>query len=144
MAASIHIRRADRSESEAIASLVLIVVREVYGHLIADIPFPATDWSTSWVAVAEDEIVGVALAEDDRVEDLWILPKYRGVSIGRDLLDAAEGDIASCGHAVARLRVVAENSRARAFYTRHGWSDVRTYPHERFGFPVVDMVKRLA
>jgi hypothetical protein len=40
--------------------------------------------------------------------------------------------------------VVAENQAARRFYARCGWSEAEVYPHERWGFEMVDMVKRVS
>ena len=60
------------------------------------------------------------------------------------LLVALEEQIKSDGHSSARLRVVADNTRARKFYCVHGWREVRTYPHERDGHLMTDMEKELA
>jgi GNAT superfamily N-acetyltransferase len=143
MAGKFAIRRAAGGEGEEIVRLVLSVVQEVYGHLIAEIPPPLADWDRSWVAVGSSGLVGVGLAGADWIEDLWVSADHRGMGIGTGLLSALEMEIAAGGHDTAKLRVVAENHRAQAFYAAHGWRETARYPHEKWGFTMADMVKHL-
>ena len=57
---------------------------------------------------------------------------------------ALEAQINSDGFVKAKLRVVAENEAARKFYRREGWLELKSYPHEKWGFLRVDMQKELA
>jgi len=141
------IRRANESDAPQILRLVEDVVAEVYGHLFGGERPPAPDgsepWASGWVAEDRGSIVGVGLAPDDWLDDLWLARAYRGRGLGAALLACLEAQIAERGHAQAWLGVVAGNSAARRFYLDHGWQEVSTYPHERWGFEMVDMTKPL-
>jgi GNAT superfamily N-acetyltransferase len=129
----------------AIERLVLDVLREVYGDLFpGEVPPPDGRWACGLVAEVAGRIVGVVVSDDDWVEDLWVAREHRGCGIGSQLLAAAERQIAERGHAEARLRVVAENARARRFYGARGWVETVFHPHEKWGFTMLEMTKRLA
>jgi len=57
------------------------------------------------------------------VDDLVVLPTYRGHGYGRALLSAAEAYAAACGRTTLRLRVKGGNRPARDFYTRAGYTE---------------------
>jgi GNAT superfamily N-acetyltransferase len=138
------IRPVAQREVAAVAALVEAIARDVYGHLFqGDPPRPEGKWAQSLLAEEAGRLLGVMVADDDWIEDLWVLADCRRRGIGRRLLSAGEDQVAAAGHALAKLRVVAENQGARRFYARCGWSEVETYPHETWGFPMVDMVKRV-
>jgi ribosomal protein S18 acetylase RimI-like enzyme len=133
---------ADRPEIER---LVLTVARDVYGHLFeGDVPEPEGNWEKALVAEQRGRLVGVVVAADDWIEDLWVARDQRGRGLGSRLLAAGERRIAAEGHAVAHLRVAADNERARRFYAARGWSETDAYPHERWGFMMLDLIKPLA
>jgi GNAT superfamily N-acetyltransferase len=139
------IRPAAASDVAGIERLVQDVVREVYGRLIpGDTPTTAGMWSRGLVAEVAGRTVGVVVSDDDWVEDLWVAREYRDQGIGAMLLTAAERQIAMRNYTEAQLRVVAENLDARRFYAAHGWAETVSYPHERWGFAMVEMVKALA
>jgi GNAT superfamily N-acetyltransferase len=143
---SITIRIAQLSEAEQIRSLVNDVVQETYGYLHPPKLTALNDpnlWIKSWVALDDSIIVGVGLANDDCIDDLWIHSGYRKQGIGKALLSALETQINSDGFVKAKLRVVAENEAARKFYRREGWVELKSYPHEKWGFLMVDMQKEL-
>jgi GNAT superfamily N-acetyltransferase len=138
------VRPATAADLPAIERLVFEVAREVYGHLFHhDVPRPEGKWSKALVALQDGRIVGVIVADDDWVEDLWVAAPYRGSGVGSRLLAAGEHQIAARGHGVAHLRVVADNERARRFYAARGWAETSPYPHERWGFTMLDLIKRL-
>lgn len=140
------VRPAETDDAAQISGLVSDVVRELYGHLFdGEPPFPADPDPPvgGWVAVADGSVVGVGAGDGDYIDDLWLRPGYRGRKIGSALLSTLESQIRKGGHSRARLRVVAENHRARGFFARRGWRETRIYPHERWGFPMVDMHKDL-
>jgi GNAT superfamily N-acetyltransferase len=140
----IVIRTARDSDEAAIERLVCAVVREVYGDLIpAAARHHAGNWSGGLLAEIEGRMVGIVISDEDWVEDLWVLKDHRGRGIGGALLAAAERQIAERGHAKAYLRVVARNLDARRFYAAHGWAETVSYPHERWSFTMVEMVKAL-
>jgi GNAT superfamily N-acetyltransferase len=138
------VRQATGADLPAIERLVLEVAREVYGHLFHhDVPHPEGKWSKALVALRDGRIVGVIVADDDWIEDLWVAAPYRGCGVGSRLLTAGEHQIEARGHRVAHLRVVADNERARRFYAARGWAETSPYPHERWGFTMLDLIKRL-
>jgi GNAT superfamily N-acetyltransferase len=139
------IRPATGADVPAIERLVLEVAREVYGHLFRhDMPHPEGKWSKALVALQDGRLAGVIVADDDWIEDLWVEAPYRNCGVGSRLLAAGEQQIAARGHRVAHLRVVADNERARRFYAARGWTETDPYPHERWGFPMLDLIKPLA
>lgn len=139
------IRPALAADLPAIERLVLTVAREVYGHLFQDdMPRPEGNWLQAMVAAQDGRIVGVIVADDDWIEDLWVAAPHRGRGIGSRLLAAGEHQIRARGHALAHLRVVADNERARRFYAARGWAETSPYPHERWGFAMLDLIKPLA
>ena len=141
-----HLRRAARDDAGDILQVIEDVVQEMYGHLFSGpVPLPgdAVIWVGSWVAVVDGRVAGVGRIRGAVISDLWLRPGCRGRGVGRDLLALLETQIKAAGHRQARLRVVAENGPALRFYARHGWREARRYPHERHGFPMVDMHKRL-
>jgi GNAT superfamily N-acetyltransferase len=139
-----RVRNAEPAEVPRIEALVASVVDEIYGHLFhGDAPRPEGDFERSLVAIERGQLVGVALTRHEWLDDLWIAPPHRGHGVGRRLLAAAEAQIASRALTRARLRVIAENDRARRFYLAHGWAEVRSYPHERYGFPMIELEKPL-
>ena len=137
-------RPATASDLDAIAALVETVAAEVYGHLFQGAPPPPDGrWAQALVAAADGRIVAVMVADDDWIEDLWVAADWRRRGVGSRLLAAGERQIAARGCFLARLRVIAENHGARCFYARHGWSEAETYPHEKWGFAMVDMLTQV-
>jgi len=59
------------------------------------------------------------------IVNLYVRPAARGNSIGTDLLDAAETELAEAGADTVSLEVLAANSDARRFYSRHGYESHR-------------------
>ena len=57
------------------------------------------------------------------VDDLVVLPQYRGRGYGRALLRRAETYAAAHGRGTLRLRVKGGNHRARGFYARAGYAE---------------------
>ena len=139
------IRRPFASECALVQSLVQSVVDETYGGQWAPPPLQIDieDWTQGWAAVEADTIVGIILTDGDHVGDLWIASGHRSAGVGAMLLARAEREIAERGHSTIRLRCVATNHRAMAFYARHGFIQVRRYPHESEPIEMIDLAKRL-
>jgi GNAT superfamily N-acetyltransferase len=83
--------------------------------------------STTWVALDDDEVVGMAVAgptrDDDRPGEqelyaLYVLPSHWGSGAGQALWEQAQP--------VTSLWVLEGNARARAFYARNGFRPDRT------------------
>ena len=84
------------------------------------------------VARSTDEIVGFAMVGLEHgdyeqsvtrgvVNNIFVLPEWRGRGIGGRLLDAAEVALADAGADVFSLETMATNARARRFYEREGY-----------------------
>jgi GNAT superfamily N-acetyltransferase len=142
--ADLTIRHIAGGELDSVRHLVTRVVEEIYGSLFPEgVSEDHTNWGEALVAVSEGIIIGVALTSEDTVDDLWVSADHRRRGVGRALLASAESEIQQRDYRLARLRIVADNAAARHFYTAHKWSEAETYPHERWGFPMVNMTKEL-
>jgi ribosomal protein S18 acetylase RimI-like enzyme len=129
-----------------VRDLVQTVIDEIYGGLWTDPPVPIgnQDWTLAWVAVSQETIAGVALTQDDWIDDLWVHRCYRGAGVGRLLLSRAELEIAQRGFLTSKLRVVSSNRHAIRFYERFGWSVQRLFPHEKFPIEMAELRKSIS
>ena len=142
MSTALNIRQSTSADNAAINHLVTQVIVECYGHLLPNYePDPNADWEHAWVAERNRKIVAVLLTAREWIDDLWIAKAERRLGIGTRLLQIAEQEIAARGKPRARLRLVAENTTALKFYTKNGWQYLRRFPHEKFGFEMVEMSK---
>lgn len=78
------------------------------------------------VADIGSEIAGFYCLECDGGEltDLWLAPKWHGQGIGSRMLDDAQRQARLAGYEHLRLKVLASNSRALAFYHKEGMEEV--------------------
>ena len=67
------------------------------------------------------------------IDELYVMPQYRGIGLGARLLSTAEETFRQGGCTVAFLQIGRDNEAARAFYRGHGYAD-------RAGFELVDKV----
>jgi GNAT superfamily N-acetyltransferase len=140
--AALNIRQSTLADHAAINQLVTQIVTECYGHLLSNFdPNPNADWEHAWVAERNKKLIAVLRTENEWIDDLWLLKSERSAGIGNCLLRIAEQEIASHGNVLARLRLVAENTNALNFYSKHGWQHVRSFPHEKFGFEMIELSK---
>jgi ribosomal protein S18 acetylase RimI-like enzyme len=75
-----------------------------------------------WVAVRDAEILGYAALEGDMLEHLYLRPDARRQGIGTRLLD----EIRRHSPDGVSLHVFQQNTDARAFYERHGFTVLDT------------------
>lgn len=143
MPAEIVIRVARPSEDEPIQTLVQTIADETFAYLFpsSQVPIGKSDWSSSWVAISGEVIVGVTMTRDEWVSDLWVRRENRASGVGVKLLAHAEREIRDRGHDTIRLRVVKSNTRAVDFYQHHGWRVRRQFPHEKFDHMMLEMTK---
>ena len=75
-----------------------------------------------WVAERDGSLVGfVSVDEEDNfIHNLFVLTRWLGHGVGSQLLATALASIGS----PARLKCVAENTRAISFYQAKGWQKV--------------------
>ncbi|SRR5579871_1307042 len=140
----VFIRRPQPHELKSVQALVQTVVDEVYGGVWAPSPLPVGEeenWEQSWIALLDENIIGVVLTSEEWLDDLWVLREARGCGVGQRLLAKAEAEIVARGHETLRLRVVQSNAAAIGFYRHHGWQIARTFSHEKFPITMFEMVK---
>jgi len=143
MPPQIVIRQARAEENRAIHELVQTIADETFAYLFANqqVPIGEANWFSAWLAVSERDIVGVTMTQDEWVSDLWVRSDSRRSGIGAKLLAHAEREIRNRGHQTFRLRVVKSNTRAVRFYQNQGWRVHHEFPHEKFGHPMLEMIK---
>jgi GNAT superfamily N-acetyltransferase len=143
MSAEIIIRRAASSENDSVQALVQAIADETFAYLfpVPPVPVGESSWLSAWLALFEEEIVGVTMTSAEWVSDLWVRRDSRKLGIGGKLLAHAEREIRDRGHDTLRLRVVQSNTQAVEFYQSHGWAVYREFPHEKFGHTMFEMIK---
>ncbi|GCD95741.1 GNAT family N-acetyltransferase [Embleya hyalina] len=75
-----------------------------------------------WVAVRDDEITGYAALDGDMLEHLYLRPDIRRRGVGTLLLD----EVRRHSPEGVSLHVFRQNTDARAFYERHGFTVLDT------------------
>jgi GNAT superfamily N-acetyltransferase len=91
-----------------------------------------------WVAARDGEILGYAALEGDLLEDLYLRPDVLRQGIGTLLLDAVRRQ----SPAGVSLHVFQQNTGARAFYERHGFTVLDTNDGSRNMENLPDMTLR--
>ena len=97
----------------------------------------------AWVAERGGEVVGIAVAAEAELRDLYVVPAAWGAGVAGELMEAALEWIGARGADEAVLWVGEGNARARRFYEREGWApdgETRTSP---LGPPEVHYRRRL-
>jgi GNAT superfamily N-acetyltransferase len=75
----------------------------------------------TWVALDDGRIVAVLTLDGDDLDQLYVDPDAQGQGIGSTLVDLAK-DLRPGGLALWTFQ---SNTRAQAFYARHGFTEVR-------------------
>lgn len=114
-----------------------------YRRLFDEHPYAAV-----WLARRGDDVVGYALAHEDRVRDeratvletLSVSPAMRGAGLGSRLMRAVDDDAGERGVEIAVVDVMGGNPRARDLYLRAGYEPLtetwmRSDPPEAPGDP---------
>jgi GNAT superfamily N-acetyltransferase len=76
----------------------------------------------TWVAVDDGRIVAVLTLDGDDLDQLYVDPDAAGQGVGSTLVDLAK-DLRPGGLALWTFQ---SNTRAQAFYKRHGFAEVRS------------------
>jgi ribosomal protein S18 acetylase RimI-like enzyme len=92
----------------------------------------------TWVAARGGEILGYAALEGDMLEHLYLLPDVRRQGIGTLLLDQVKRHSPDG----VSLHVFQQNTDARAFYERHGFTVLDTNDGDRNMENLPDMTLR--
>jgi NAD(P)-dependent dehydrogenase (short-subunit alcohol dehydrogenase family)/ribosomal protein S18 acetylase RimI-like enzyme len=89
--------------------------------------------SDTTVATVAGSVAGFIMVVGDEVEQVYVAAEHRGSGVAQRLLSAAERLVADNGFEEAWLAVVASNRRARAFYSREGWTDHGPFDYQAYG-----------
>lgn len=153
MIKEVSVRLARANDANAIASLHVRAWRETYEGIapveavrLLDEPRRLKSWRKvllggnselqTHVAFAEGELVGfTSFGSSDspfyegsaEVKHLYIDQVARGIGIGRRLMGIAFNQLVVDGHKKVGLAVVKENMAARAFYSRLGGVEIKTF-----------------
>ncbi|MGW3568609.1 N-acetyltransferase family protein [Streptomyces sp. NPDC000941] len=92
----------------------------------------------TWVAVRDAEIIGYAALDGDMLEHLYLRPDVRRQGIGTLLLD----EVRRHSPDGVSLHVFQQNTDARAFYERHGFTVLDTNDGDRNMENLPDMTLR--
>lgn len=98
-----------------------VLVDRVDGEVVGFVSFERTDSEMN-----VDAVRGL-------VSNLYVVPDYRGAGRGAALLDAAEAELRERGVDVVQLEVMADNTRARSFYSTQGYDEHRYVLEKRVG-----------
>ena len=74
----------------------------------------------SWLAILENEIVGLLMLEPNWIDQLYVRPDRTSQGIGKQLLDLSKERMPSG----LQLWTFQSNHRAQKFYERHGFIEV--------------------
>jgi ribosomal protein S18 acetylase RimI-like enzyme len=92
----------------------------------------------AWVAVRGAEVLGYAAVEGDMLEHLYLRPDVRRQGVGTLLLDEVKRNSPDG----VSLHVFQQNTDARAFYERHGFTVLDTSDGSRNMEALPDMTLR--
>lgn len=98
------------------------------------------------VCEVDGRVAGMVDWEKNFIWALHVHPDLQRRGVGAALLALAEDGMRAAGFADARLETDTFNTQSRAFYRKHGYAEIDTYPDEEWdsGFTTVLLVKALA
>ena len=92
---------------------------------------------SGWIAVCGDSVVGYLLAVyvfslehlglTAEIDEFFVLPSFRGSSVGGKLLEAAEAEFFRVGCTNVSLQLAKQNQAGRKFYHRHQYTERSEY-----------------
>lgn len=95
-----------------------------------------------WLCEDEGRMVGMLVlmhrGDAAQLRYFLLLPEYRGLGLGKELMDRFMAAMAACGYRQAFLWTTSELEAAAALYTRHGFVLAEESPSTRFGKPLVE------
>lgn len=98
--------------------------------------------------IQDENIVGCAgykYFKDDiyKIERLAVIPKYRHLGIGKQLVEYVEQQIGECKGKIAEIEIVDNNTRLREWYKMLGFEEIRIDIYEHLPFKVCVMDKKV-
>jgi GNAT superfamily N-acetyltransferase len=106
------------------------------------------DRNRAWICEHEGRIVGSIFLMDRgeaaQLRYFVLLPGYRGIGLGKKLMDLWMDFYRRCGYKSAFLLTTSELEAAAALYRRHGFVLVSESRHSDFGKPVIEQRYELA
>jgi GNAT superfamily N-acetyltransferase len=145
----IHVRRADLSDAETVASFNVAMALETENHVLdpstiaAGVRAALSDERRALYFVAEIDgrVVGQTLVtfewSDWRNGFIWwfqsvyVAPEFRGLGVFRAVHDVIEREARAAKSVGLRLYVWNENGRAQTTYGKLGWTDANYKVMER-------------
>ncbi|OYN96788.1 hypothetical protein CGZ96_10820 [Enemella evansiae] len=132
---AVTLRPAGPADADAGALLEQRITTPAFAHIFppAEFPFPVQEIRAKWHRELADPAyliwwaerdgtgLGYCATHEDWIDHLGVLATEAGTGLAHRLLQQGLRTIAERGYASARLWVLAENHRARAFYAKHGW-----------------------
>ena len=127
---NLNLRQARPSELSKITSFYINARSRAIGSIppIAGSDLSVSEWlerrlssgDEIWLAIIEDEIVGLLMLEPGWIDQLYVRPDLTGQGIGKQLLELAKARM-PLG---LQLWTFQSNHRAQKFYERHGFIEV--------------------
>lgn len=78
------------------------------------------------VALQSKELIGLVVAKEARLSQLFVDTAQRGKGVGQKLLELAEAKLVAEGATRVTLNCLVGNEAAKQFYERNGWSVSKT------------------
>lgn len=101
------------------------------------------------VALNDQQLVGLVVAKEGRISQLFVDQSMRGKKVGHKLLELGEAKLVAESCEQASLNCIVGNDDARRFYERNGWQVTHTQTkmgqthHGEVPIKVWEMVKTL-
>jgi len=98
--------------------------------------------SRAWVCEHNDQIVGFLLlmnrGESAQLRYFLLLPEYRGLGLGKKLMDLFKEFLIQCGYKSAYLWTTSELNTAAHLYIKYGFRLTEEKKSEAFGKSVIE------
>lgn len=139
-----HVRRFVETDREALRNIYFESRRNAFGWLdpnsvrLSDFDRDTED-EAIWVAEREGSLIGfVSIYEPENfIHNLFVRPSWIGRGCGSELLTTCLKQLGR----PARLKCIAENTKALAFYEARGWNTVGEGVNEEGRYLVLETVK---
>ncbi|MBS1721995.1 MAG: GNAT family N-acetyltransferase [Armatimonadetes bacterium] len=142
-------RSATAADTQEIARILILTILSDHAPHLPEPPDPMSvsrasdklseEWPKMAVVEDDDNVAGLVMVVDNKVEALNVLPRYQGLGAGSALLNWAEHRIARL-HSTAEVNTYASNADAIRFYERAGYQVSKRWSSTAFTRLPVDMV----